>query len=144
VAPVLALDVGDRRIGVALSDPLQITVRPLTTLENRPDAPGRIGALVEEWDVERLVVGYPRLPSGDRGDQARAVEAFVERLARCVAVPIEFWDESFTTLAAEERLRRAGVGVRRQKARIDAEAAAVILEEWLMEHRPPPPPPGAA
>lgn len=135
---LLALDVGDRRIGVAVSDPLRILARPVTTIQRRAAADVQaVVDLIAEWDVAQLVVGLPLLPSGDRGEQARAVEAFVRRLEAAVAIPIVLWDESYTTETAAERLRARGVAARAAKALIDAEAAAVILEEWLRAHAEP-------
>lgn len=151
IGRVLALDVGDRRIGVAVSDPLGITVRALTTLTRARTrgAGGAGGAGIPSADIAAVldrvraeeavcvVVGDPRLPSGDRGEQAERTDAFVAALAAALAlagIPIERWDESYTSEAAAARLRARGVDIRRNKAMIDAEAAAVILEEWLAAH----------
>jgi len=123
----MALDVGDRRIGVAVSDPLGITTRPVGDV-------AVVMAAVREWEPARVVVGDPRLPSGDRGEQAEATDAFVTLLApelAALGIGIERWDESYTTETALARLRARGVDARRAKALVDAEAAAVILEEWL-------------
>jgi putative holliday junction resolvase len=130
---MMALDVGNRRIGVAVTDPLGLFARPVTTLmRTRPEADrALIAGLVREWSVERLVVGLPLLPSGDRGKQAESAEAFAADLARAIDVPIDLWDESYTTLAASARLRERGVDLRRDRSALDATAAAVILEEWL-------------
>lgn len=132
----MALDIGDRRIGVAISDPLQVVARPLLVVERRGRAPDleRIAGLVREWNARSVIVGWPLMPSGDRGDQARTVEAFVRRLRRTLSVPIQLWDESYTTREAEARLRGRGIGWRAAKSVVDAEAAAVILEEWMREH----------
>ncbi len=132
---VMALDVGERRIGVAISDPLRITVRGLTTIDRaRADACAAVVDSVAQWAPVCVVIGDPRLPSGDRGEQAESTDAFVARLAPELArlgVPIARWDESYTSEAAIARLRARGVDTRRDKAAIDAEAAAIILEEWL-------------
>jgi putative Holliday junction resolvase len=132
----MALDVGTRRIGVAVSDPLKLFARGLTTLQRTDPVADvqAVAALVTAWEAERLIVGHPLLPSGDRGERAVEVEAFVERLAVAVGCPIELWDESYTTLAATERLHGRGVTGREAQAQVDAEAAAVILEEWMREH----------
>jgi putative holliday junction resolvase len=126
---ILALDVGNRRTGSAACDALRIAVRPLETWQRGPDADeiARVGRLVDELRAVAVVVGHPLLPSGDRGEQALSVEAFVAALAQALDVPIEMWDESYTTLAAAERLDRRG----RSKVGLDAAAAAVILEEYL-------------
>ncbi len=132
---LLALDVGDRRIGVAVSDPLGVTARPLLTLERKraADDVAAVAQLVSEWEARILIVGHPLLPSGDRGEQALRVEAFVRRLKRAVDVPVSLWDESYTTVAALERMKARGVSEDDIRQRIDAEAAAVILEEWMRE-----------
>jgi putative Holliday junction resolvase len=150
---IMALDVGERRIGVAVSDPLGITVRPVGTVEISADksvsgiaaAITAVVAYVRQLEPRRLVVGDPRLPSGDRGPRADMVDAFVADLTIGLTaegslgpLPIERWDESYTTETALARLRSRGVKVgtakERTRAGIDAEAAAVILEEWLRAH----------
>jgi putative holliday junction resolvase len=135
MARVMSLDVGDRRVGVALTDPLGLFARPLTTIV-RSDARTDVLAvadLVHVWEATRLIVGLPLLPSGDRGEQACAVESFVAALTPVLDVPIEWWDESFTTIEASDRLRERGMHPDRARQVIDATAAAVILEEWLRE-----------
>lgn len=145
---LMALDVGDRRIGVAVSDPLALFAQPLLAIDRQAvSGATAVAALLREWEIERVVVGLPLLPSGDRGQQAEAVLTFVRDLETVVEVPIELWDESFTTLAATARLAGAAGGARRgsggahgavarerERGRIDAVAAAVILEEWLSEN----------
>ena len=90
--------------------------------------------LIREMEAARLIVGLPLLPSGDRGEQAAAVEAFVASLRPLLAIPIEMWDESYSTLGAEARMAERGTDRARSRTGIDAEAAAVILEEWMREH----------
>lgn len=133
---VLALDVGNRRIGLAVSDPLRLFARPLRTLNRTQDAADRALLLdvVREESVEQVVVGLPLLPSGDRGEQAAAVEDFMAGLAPLLAeagIAWDYWDESYTTLAATERRRERGGRPAATDPGLDAEAAAVILEEWL-------------
>lgn len=152
---VLALDVGDRRIGLAISDPLGLSARPLSTIDRQ--AHGEEAALsailrcLEQELPDRLIVGDPRLPSGERGEQSRLTDGFVDRLQTALArrfgsaaPPIERHDESNTTQAALERLTARGMDPRlaRESGRLDAEAAAIILEEWLVARdglRLPPP-----
>jgi putative Holliday junction resolvase len=139
----MGLDVGDRRIGVAVSDPLALFARPLTTVERADDAVA-IRAIVElagELGVVRLIVGLPLLPSGDRGEQALRTEAFVRQLRDVTDLPIELHDESYSTQDASARLRAAGHGVDGHRGRVDAAAAAIIIEAWLSENGPPPLPP---
>ncbi len=132
--PVMALDLGSRRIGVAVSDALHLTARPLCTLpcrSRRADVE-RIAQLVVDVEASLVVVGWPLLPSGDPGERAHAAEAFAAALERRICLPVVLWDESCTTEAAQERRRERGRSRRRASvAGLDAEAAAVLLEEWL-------------
>lgn len=133
---VMAWDVGDRRIGVAVTDPLCLFARPLETVDRavEKDFRARLCELCREYDVVQLVVGLPLLPSGDRGEQAESVDRFLHQIRPMVDVPIDLWDESYTTVEAKGRMRSAGRGADGDKGRVDAVAAAVILEEWLAEH----------
>lgn len=130
---ILALDVGERRIGVALSDPTQTLARSLLVLDRRDDkeALKRVAALVREQGVERVVVGYPLSLRGDVGPQAERVGRFARALARVLEVPVEMWDERYSTVDAERILREQGMGGRKRRRRIDATAAAVILQSYL-------------
>lgn len=134
---VMALDVGERRIGVAVSDPLGILARGLTVVRRDTDeaAISQIRALIEEQDVGRLVVGLPRSMSGEVGPQARAVEAFVRQLEPVIDIPLEMWDERLTTVTAVRVLHERGQSAREQKKNIDAVAAAVILQDYLDAQR---------
>jgi putative Holliday junction resolvase len=121
---VLALDHGAARCGVALSDPTGTVVTPLEPVL-RPDTRRglqRVRALVEEKAAERVVVGLPLSLRGEDTDQTRAARAFAERLGLQVAVPVELYDERFTT-----RIAARGGG----SASEDSRAAAVLLEDWL-------------
>lgn len=133
----MALDVGERRIGVAVSDPLGIIARPLAVVQRKTDeeAATQILALLDEQDAGRLVVGYPRLLSGKIGSQAQAVEGFVEILEAATEVPIEMWDERLSTVTAARLMTEQGQSTREQKSRIDAVAAAVILQDYLDARR---------
>jgi len=130
---ILALDVGERRIGVALSDPTQTLARSLLVLDRRDDkeALKRVAALVREQGVERVVVGYPLSLRGDVGPQAERVGRFARALARVLEVPVEMWDERYSTVDAERILREQGIGGRKRRQRVDATAAAVILQSYL-------------
>jgi len=134
---LLALDVGDVRIGVAVSDETRTLASGLATLRSlgpRRDAQ-RIAALVDEHAVGELVVGLPLRLDGSIGPQAEKVMAFVERLRRVLRVPVVTRDERLTSVEAGARLADAGVRGRARKARIDQAAACLILQELLDERQ---------
>jgi putative Holliday junction resolvase len=134
---LLALDVGDARIGVALSDETGTLATGLVTLKAvgpRKDAQV-VAALVREHGPGEVIVGLPLRLDGSLGSQGEKVMAFVERLRRVLRVPVVTRDERLTSVAADERLAEAGVKRRDRKARIDRAAAALILQEVLDERR---------
>jgi putative Holliday junction resolvase len=134
---VLALDVGERRVGVAISDPGGILARPLQALwrVSHEEDLAAVAALVAEHDVGLLVVGKPLSLDGTEGPQARRVAKYAEALADYLPVPVVSWDERYTTVEAEEilRQRRGEKGRRRARTNgeLDAVAAAVILQSYL-------------
>ena len=121
---VLALDYGSARTGVAVSDPTGTLARPagVVTRAASPDGLDRLVALVAEHEAEVVVVGLPLTLRGDVGEQARETQAFVATLQALLVVPVETWDERFTTTLA----RRGG-----SDAPEDALAAAHLLQSWL-------------
>ena len=129
---ILGLDIGDRRIGVALSDPQGILASPLTIIE-RSDEQAGIKAIVDivtQKEVGRIIVGLPLSMNGSIGEQAKKVEVFIRELSDHTEVPIEFRDERLTTLSAKRLMR----DVRKsQKMKDDAVAAALILQSYLDE-----------
>jgi putative Holliday junction resolvase len=130
---ILGLDVGDLRIGVALCDPTQTLATGIATVSRvgpRKDVKA-IRDLVRDREVERVVVGIPWRPDGSLGPQGEKVMAFALALRRSLPVPVETWDERFTTVVADERLAEAGIRRRDRKARIDRAAAAVMLQGYL-------------
>ena len=134
---LLGLDVGDARIGVARSDELGITAHPLCTLtrKNRQVDLVAISDLVSIHKVERVIVGLPISLDGTIGTQALSVQKFAERLGKVIEVPIEFWDERFTTVEAEDVLRELNKNSKKQKDIIDQIAATIILGEYLESQR---------
>jgi putative Holliday junction resolvase len=135
---VLALDVGERRIGVAMSDPMRILSSPSTTLRAQPRAQAleRIAQLARENEVAELVVGLPLTLSGEVGPQAKLVLAFVEELRGAVALPIHTQDERLTSVEAERIMSEMGLKPEQRKARIDEVAASIILQDFLDATRP--------
>lgn len=127
---ILGLDVGDKRIGVAVSDPGRSLARSLQVIERGPKGQDleAIGQLVRDLDVTRIVVGYPRSLDGTIGEQAKRVERYARELERGLGVPVVLWDERLSTVAAERLMRDTG---RNDAQGIDAVAAAVILQNYL-------------
>lgn len=134
---VMALDVGDKRIGVAVSDPTGLVPTPLTTIGTKSESEDieAVLLLADEHAVEEIVVGLPLSLSGQRGPQARKVARFAESLSGRAAVPVTMLDERYSTAEAERLLREAGVQPARERARTDAAAAAVILRAYLDSRR---------
>lgn len=130
---ILGLDVGDRRVGVAISDPTEIIASPLTviTRDNDSAAISAIVQLVSQYDVKRIVVGLPYSLDGSIGHQANKVKDFVQKLSQSTSTGIELWDERWSTIAAESMLSEAGNKNARERSRRDDAAAAYILQGYL-------------
>lgn len=133
----LGLDVGERRIGVALSDASGRLATPLTTIGAVPRAQAleRIARLCVEHEVAELVIGLPLTMRGEVGPQAAEVQRFGAALAGVVGLPIQFFDERLTTAAAEQLLREMGVKPEKRKLQIDQVAASIILQDFLDSRR---------
>jgi putative Holliday junction resolvase len=134
---VIGIDLGTRRIGVAVTDGLRLTAQPHATLARHGgqrdlDA---IAAVVRQFDAERVVLGLPLSPEGEFGRAARSAQVFAERLRAALAIPVDLIDESFSTVEAEEVLLQADLSRARRKEVIDRLAAAVILQRWLNRER---------
>lgn len=132
----LGLDLGSKRIGVAVSDRSGVVASPLTVLErsgSRRRDHERIVALIREEEAEVLVVGLPRSLSGAEGPAARGARDEAEALATVAGVPVETWDERLTTVTAERALRDGGFrgGAKARRQVVDKVAAAIILQSWL-------------
>ena len=132
---VLALDIGYRRIGVALSDPLGILASPLTTIERTtPDADSAIGAilaLAQQHEAAEILVGIPYLMSGRIGAQARITLDFAQALAERTTIPVTHTDERLSSVQADRLLAQSGVSPTQSKGRTDSAAAAIILQSYL-------------
>jgi putative holliday junction resolvase len=140
--PVLGLDLGDVRIGVALSDPDRRLAVPIGTVHvGRP--PGELRAIAElvaEHGATQVVLGLPRSLDGSDGPAAGRARAFADALRAALSVPVLLHDERLSTVEADRSLAEAGVPSRDRRAVIDAAAAQVILTSWLDVHRGDPPP----
>lgn len=130
---VLGLDLGDARIGVAISDPDRRLAVPLGTIHvGQP--PGEllaIAELVREHEVAAVVIGEPLSMDGTRGQRAGHAAAFAEAVRGLLEVPVLMHDERLSTVEAQRGLRAAGVSAKRQRSVIDASAAQIILQSWL-------------
>jgi putative Holliday junction resolvase len=135
---ILGLDIGDRRIGVALSDPLGLTAQPMFTLTRTRlrDDLRSLARLVRKHSVAHIVAGNPIHLSGDESSQAAKAQAFAAALHAESGVPVHLWDERLTTTEAHRHLDAAGIPTSSRKAIIDQVAAVLILQSWLDSHRP--------
>jgi putative holliday junction resolvase len=130
---VLAVDLGTRRIGVALSDPAGAIASPLETIihrERHRDL-AEVARLARAHGVSRIVIGWPRNMDGTSGPAAKQAEAFARALRQTVDAPVDLWDERLSTAAAERALRDANVKRGRRRAVRDQVAAALILQAYL-------------
>ena len=132
---ILGLDIGDKRIGVALSDPMGILASPLIIIDRITDdrAIDDILKIVTEREVAGIIVGLPRSMNGGIGHQAEKVQSFTEALQRHTTVPVEYRDERLTTVTAIRLKQEASTRKLNRKTRYDAMAAAIILQEYLNE-----------
>lgn len=131
VGPVIGVDFGTARIGLAASDALGISARPLCVV---PVDGGEVAAIMQqvaESGARRVVVGLPRTLAGREGSAAEGARKLADRLVAALDVPVEFADERYTTARAEEILRGSVRDRRERRSRVDAVAASVMLQGWL-------------
>jgi len=130
---ILALDVGDKRIGVAISDELEISAHALTTI-TRNDLKKEIRAiqeLISEYNVEEIVVGMPVMMNGSVGIQAEKVGRFVDELKKDFRIPIKLFDERLSTRLIEKTLIAADMSREKRKKVIDKLSAVIILQDYM-------------
>ena len=130
---ILAVDWGARRVGLAVSDPTGLIARALPTLEVRSEDQA-VAAVLEACrleEAERIVVGLPLRLDGSRGEAAEAAVRFAGRLESGGGVPVEMWDERLTSVQAARQARELGERTRGRKGRVDARAAALLLQTYL-------------
>lgn len=131
----LGLDIGERRIGVAVSDELGTIASPVGMIRRDRDVAAEVRDLIAEYGAVRVVAGLPIGLSGREGPQAQAVRSFVDELAETLAVPVEFYDERLSTAVAERSLIAGGTRRAKRREKVDAVAAAVILQGYLDHQR---------
>src|SRR5690242_18449064 len=134
---IMGLDVGDRRVGVAVSDPLGLTAQPVLTLvrTNRRQDLKSIQRLIRKFDCREIVVGNPLHMSGDVSPQAEKAQAFAQMLREETGLPVHLWDERLTTTEAHRHLHAAGRTGSEHKSVVDQVAAVLILEGYLAGRR---------
>ena len=130
---IMGLDIGDRRIGVAVSDPLGLTAQPVMTLvrTNRRQDLKSLQRLIRKYNCAEIVVGNPLYMSGDQSPQAAKAQTFAQMLREETGLPVHLWDERLTTTEAHRHLHAAGRPGSEHKAVVDQVAAVLILEGWL-------------
>jgi putative Holliday junction resolvase len=133
-APIIALDLGEKRVGVAVSDELSITITRLKVLTrgNWKQLLHEVDDLVRRFDAQTVVIGLPLRLNGSSGDAAKEVHAVALKFARSLNVPVYLQDERLSSVAAEENLRAEGHSRKRVSELVDSEAAAVILRDFLV------------
>ena len=129
--PILGIDFGRARIGVAVSDELQLLAHPLETIQTNQQPALRIAEIVHEKKIDHVVAGLPKRMNGQIGPAATEVLEFVERLRTILLCPVVTWDERLTTVAAHRALRDAGKKTRHTRAYVDQVAAQMILQSYL-------------
>jgi len=129
--PILAVDLGRARIGVAISDDLQLLAHPLETIPADDQAIPRLAHIIREKKVDHVVVGIPRQMNGQIGAAATEALTFVEKLRAILPCPVVTWDERLTTVAAHRALRDAGKKTRDTRGYVDQVAAQMILQGYL-------------
>ncbi len=130
---ILGLDVGDRTIGIAVSDELGWTAHGLKTIKRigiKKDI-GELKGIIEEYQVDQLVVGLPKNLDGSLGPQAQKVLSFIDKIKQPLWLPINTWDERFSSQEAQRTLKEAGLNWRKSKALEDQVAASLILQGYL-------------
>ena len=134
---ILAVDWGERRIGLAVSDDLGVLATGLPTLEIRGEAEAvaRVADTIRTVEADSVVVGLPLTLKGERGEAARAVERFADALRRETPVAVSLYDERLTSAMAERRMHELGERSRGRKGRVDQGAAVALLEGWLAKLR---------
>ena len=133
----MGLDVGSKRIGIAVSDLLGITAQGLETLQrqNKRLDFEKLAKVIEEFGITQIVVGYPLRMSGEEGVQAEKMQRFAEELRRRFQLPVHLWDERLTSAEANRLLRETDMSIRRRGQVVDQLAAVLILQSWMEGRR---------
>ncbi len=131
VPRILAIDYGEKRIGIATSDGLGLGAHPKPYIPNNTQTIPSILALITEFDIATILLGLPKNQEGGESEKSLEVRAFAEQLSQKTPLPIVFWDERFSTIAVEKQLINANVKRKKRKELIDSQAACFILQGYL-------------
>ncbi len=133
---ILGIDYGERRIGIAITDPLMIFVSPLATLQNDINFWSNFGKLIAEYEIEKIILGYPYKEDGSKWQVTEKIEKFAEELKKRLKIEVIFMDERYTSELAKSRVIESVTkrSKRRDKGLLDKNAAAIILEDYLKEN----------
>jgi putative Holliday junction resolvase len=129
----LGLDVGSRRIGIAISDPLRLTAQGLPTLlrQNKRLDFEQLARIITGYQVSEIVVGYPLRLSGAEGIQSGKMQIFAEELRKKFGLPVHLWDERLTSTQANRLLRETDLSIKKRGKAVDRMAATLILQNWM-------------
>ena len=130
---VLGLDVGSKRIGVAVSDPLGITAQGLETIrrQNKRLDLEELGKIIRQYSISEIVVGYPLRLSGAEGTQSEKMQHFAEDLRKKFGLPVHLWDERLSSSQANRLLREMELSIKKRAGAVDRMAAVLILQSWM-------------
>ncbi|MFZ5806594.1 MAG: Holliday junction resolvase RuvX [Verrucomicrobiota bacterium] len=130
---ILALDYGEKRVGVAVSDPTGILASPLPFLSAEPFEVflEAIQKMIQEKQISLILVGMPKNMDGTFGESAKKVQAFIQKLETSISVPIKIVDERLSTVQAGKLLHQAGLNAKKQRLKIDSASAQVLLQQYL-------------
>ncbi|QKG86041.1 Holliday junction resolvase RuvX [Kroppenstedtia pulmonis] len=134
---IMGLDIGGRRIGVAISDPLGWTGQGVETIERTDDSRwmDRLAELIDEYEVESIVIGLPRNMDGTIGDRGKSCQAVADDVQKRFGLPVKMWDERLSTLAVERTLIAADMSRKKRRRVVDQMAASWILQGYLDARR---------
>lgn len=135
---IMGLDFGSKTVGVAISDPLFITAQGIEIIRRKEENKlrqtlARIEALIVEYEVSEIVLGLPKNMNATEGERVEKTKEFADRLARRTGLPVSFWDERLTTVAADRAMMEAGIRRENRKEHVDKLAAVFILQGYLDE-----------
>jgi putative holliday junction resolvase len=130
---ILGMDVGSRRIGLAVSDPLGITAQGIETLQraNKKSDFAHLSRVIREYEIKQIVVGLPLRMSGAEGTQSEKMQVFAEELRKRFKLPVHLWDERLTSAEANRLLRETDLSIEKRGKAVDRMAAILILQSWM-------------